>query len=1523
MTDQQDMQNSHGDATGSAGVENLDLGSGETLEPIPEKKPNIDHEMDPALKAGLRGHVDSIDASGVAGWLLDLEHPDRVFQVDALLNGACVGTTETSVDRPDVRVIIASQVTCGFIVFWNPKLLARELIGLADSELLTLQVTARGEGRNIGADAFLRADQLREWLDAMQPEQFFGRLENVSSYRIAGFVIDRMTPNSPVSIEILLDGEVIEETVADVERKDLLDIGSEIRCGFGWLIPQQFCNGERRRVDVRIRGTDVLLPGSGACLIFFRPTTHPDKPNADGVGLDKGLGFAPGPIWTTGWVVDTNFDEPLAVRLFLDGELIGSTLAGKYGPELENNPAYPFDNVHTCFSFPTPRRALDGWRHEFLLHVDAWGERQLAKSRVQWARGDCFGNLDGCSQSRVSGWVAFRNRPSRERLSVPVEVFVDGQLVGMCLLGELRRDVIATGISEFAYRFEADLGCEIVGDVSVRYADVELKGSPISVATKQKLSGRLDGVARDVISGWAVNLKSPDDKIALELMVDGDLVASFYPNHARPDVNRSLGLGSTRVGFVVPTPLILRDGNNHQVGVRFASNKTLLESTISSVRFRLSFQGLPNTNPHPVLSEFIIRDRRAILTSADTPVVSIVVLNRNGKDILDALVSSFVAVNSFAQYEIIVIDHASKDASVSVLEKWSAIGVPLRIVSLPYNGSFSASNNLAVKKFARGEYVLLLNNDIVFVQDVLPELIRTLQDNPQVGLVGLKLLDVVEDRGMNFYPPIQHLGIRYSNSGRRVLPYDEKLSPNSACDAFRTISPAGVTGAVMLCRREEYLAIGGLDEAYFYGYEDVDICLKYRVINKQEVLCRNDLQVLHHRGYSRLSGREMAVFERLDSNHLVLNRRWGYAIRNFYRRSLIRGDRVYSSERIRIGFAVTETGAEAVAGDYFTALELARALSEFEHVEPVFLSERDDWCDLDGIHVLVVMRHDYDIRSITSARSDLVKVAWLRNHFESWLQQQWFDSFDIYLASAPNFVKHLSRIGYPCELFPIASNVETMGAGSSDASLRCVAGFNGSAWAVERNMVKVFEKIAAVVPTTIVGRGWEGSSVAQSYKGLLPYDRMPDFYASTEIVVDDANDSASLWGSANSRIFDALAAETLVITNSPAASADLFDGLLPVWNTPEEAIALISKYSRDPAGRRELTQKLRSMVKARHTYKQRAAKLLEVLEKAVVDSFRIAIKVPVPTATERKWWGDWHFARGLQKALKSMGHSVRIDLLGDWGNSSHGDDVVIVLRGLSEYTPDPTQINLLWILSHPEGVSLEECKNFEHVFSASGKHVAYLESLGVTASVLMQCADPEIMKPVPRDPDKRHEHLFVGNSRGQRRRVVSDLVTIGKELSIFGREWAGLAPGHMVVDDLINNLELREYYGNAGVVYNDHWPDMARWGFLSNRLFDAAACGAYVVSDKIAGLDEVFKGLIAGYETLDELAELSSSSAISRWGPPQARALREIVCTQHTFAHRAQVLIAKAHELREEKLSGRAIFASDAALANHASAGAV
>jgi GT2 family glycosyltransferase/spore maturation protein CgeB len=1459
--------------------------------------PEISYALDPSREEGLAGCIDAVDESGIRGWVIDVARKNRSLPVTAYFGDVPVGKGMTCLARPDVGGRYEAPAYCGFHIHWERShvpAIDPETAGADAQDLVVVVAAEEGLLRWAGP---VSAAALRAWIesgDAVNARYFAG-VEEIGAIRVTGFTRDRHS-TAPASIEILADDAVVATVVCDLRREGVMPGEEDRDCGFEWRVPASFRDGRRRRLAVRILGTATELPGSGI-VVEFAPPAGPSAP--------FGIFVAPGPVWITGWVADDREADPLAIELHLDGKPVARGLAGQYGPDLEGNQAYPFKSVHTRFSFAMPAQLLDGWEHEVRIVVPGWGAQQLPDATVRWRSADHFGRLEACSGNRVAGWVALPSDADDAARRVPVQIQVDGKLQTHCFLGPVRADVTEAGVGFTAYGFSAAMSGVRGESISASYRDVELRGSRPQAGRAARIKGNVDVITRNTLSGWAVDLERPQEPVELGVYIDGRLSTRFITSQPRADVAGAVALPVTRVGFTEPTPAELKDGAPHLVEIRALSNGALLPSEVQVVQFRSNYTELPSTDRHRVLSEFIARATHAPVRSAGTPLVSIIILNRNGAQILDALFRSFCAVNSLAAYEFIVVDHASSDASLDILAQWSSRGVPLLVLPLPYNGSFSASNNLAVRDHARGRYVLLLNNDIVFVQDVLPAMIDTLERDPRIGVVGVKLLDVVEDQGSNLYPPIQHMGIRYGLFGRNgVLPYDEKLSMDSASEAFRPIHPAGVTGAVMLMRRDEYLATGGLEEAYFYGYEDVDLCLKYRVLNGQEIVCRNDLQVLHHRGYSRLSGREQKVFEQLDTNKVVLMKRWGHALNQFYRASLLRGDRIYTAERLRIAFAVTEDGPDAIAGDYFTALELARAITAAGYAEPVFLSERADWYDLERINVLIVMRHDYDLRSICNARRDLVRIAWIRNHFEAWTAQHWFGRFDLYLSASNRFVGELARRGFRGEWFPIAANPEAMSAGTASADLTAVVGFNGSSWSVERRVESILEELAASVPVVVIGRGWQDSRIAHLHRGILPYDRMADFYASVTVVVDDANASARAWGAANSRVFDSLAAGRLVISNSAAASEELFAGLLPVWHTPEEAVATTQRYLTADAERIALVDRLRSMVLAAHTYSHRASRLWELLQESAASRLRIAIKCPAPAKAEVAWWGDWHLATGLRRALKRMGHSVRIDLLNEWSNPNPCDDAVIVLRGLSAYAPDPRHINILWILSHPDSVSIEECTAYDQVFSASSRHCAHLRTLGIDAQVLLQCADTDLMQPKTPDPSRAHQCLMVANSRGARRRIVADMQEIGRPLAIFGRGWHGLVRDDLIRGELVPHADLPAYYSSAGVVLNDHWPDMARWGFISNRIFDAAACGAYIVSDVVEGLDEVFGDQVKSYRTLAELSALTGDAACAAWSRAQADELRRTVMAGHTYAHRAQKLCARIRAISEAKQAG-------------------
>src|SRR5690606_31059764 len=88
----------------------------------------------------------------------------------------------------------------------------------------------------------------------------------------------------------------------------------------------------------------------------------------------------------------------------------------------------------------------------------------------------------------------------------------------------------------------------------------------------------------------------------------------------------------------------------------------------------------------------------------------------------------------------------------------------------------------------------------------------------------------------------------------------------------------------------------------------------------------------------------------------------------------------------------------------------------------------------------------------------------------------------------------------------------------------------------------------------------------------------------------------------------------------------------------------------------------------------------------------------------------------------------------------------------------------------------------------------------------------------------------------------------------------GILPAEFLAATYLPNDRLGAAYGAAGVVLNDHWEDMRLEGFLSNRLFDAVASGARVISDEVSGLGDLFGRSVQVARTPRELVDLSSAA---------------------------------------------------------------
>jgi hypothetical protein len=299
-------------------------------------------------------------------------------------------------------------------------------------------------------------------------------------------------------------------------------------------------------------------------------------------------------------------------------------------------------------------------------------------------------------------------------------------------------------------------------------------------------------------------------------------------------------------------------------------------------------------------------------------------------------------------------------------------------------------------------------------------------------------------------------------------------------------------------------------------------------------------------------------------------------------------------------------------------------------------------------------------------------------------------------------------------------------------------------------------------------------------------------------------------------------------------------------------------------------------------------------------NLRWAIKTPVPAGPAGQGWGDLYFAQEIAASLKKLGHEARVDLRTDAINSqSADDDVILVLRGVERFRPQAGAINVLWVISHPSRISKHELKAFDAVFAASNSWAekATLKN-GVHVTPLLQATNPQKFNPSVSSPDSGHEVLFIGNTRNEFRKVIKACIEAGVSPTIYGKDWDRFVSQGLIAGEFVSNDEVAAKYRSAGIVLNDHWPDMAHQGFYSNRLFDAVASGGRVVSDCVEGAEELFEGAVQTYGAPSELAMLCAPETRGQWGTNEevvARANR--IGQFHSFDQRAKQLVQAVQDL--------------------------
>ncbi len=186
---------------------------------------------------------------------------------------------------------------------------------------------------------------------------------------------------------------------------------------------------------------------------------------------------------------------------------------------------------------------------------------------------------------------------------------------------------------------------------------------------------------------------------------------------------------------------------------------------------------------------------------SNLPLVSIIIVNFNGKTHLEKCLNSLKKVN-YSNFETILVDNNSTDGSVEFVTKNYSDVI---IIKLNQNKGYAEPNNIGAR-LAKGDYLLFLNNDTVVTPNFLSALVHVAINDPKIAICQSLLLrpNGEVDSSGDF---IDKLGVAYNSI----------THPNSP----REISSA--RGASMLIKRDFFNILGGFDDVFFASFEDVDL----------------------------------------------------------------------------------------------------------------------------------------------------------------------------------------------------------------------------------------------------------------------------------------------------------------------------------------------------------------------------------------------------------------------------------------------------------------------------------------------------------------------------------------------------------------------------------------------------------------------------------------------------------------------------------------------------------------------------
>ena len=263
--------------------------------------------------------------------------------------------------------------------------------------------------------------------------------------------------------------------------------------------------------------------------------------------------------------------------------------------------------------------------------------------------------------------------------------------------------------------------------------------------------------------------------------------------------------------------------------------------------------------------------------------LSIIIVNYATYQLTKDTVLSVLSTINDISYEIVIVDNDSPDDSFERLNRDFKDNSNITLIQNDNNDGFATANNIGIRN-STGEYVLLLNSDVIVKQYTINQCLQYMKENGNIGCLGCKVVlpDGNLDKACRRSFPTFEVSFYRLTGLSKIFPKSKRFNRYnlSYLDENDVYPVDCVVGAFMLIPRDVMLKCGCLDESYFMYGEDIELCYNIKQLG-YDVIYYGKAEITHYKGASGKSKKLLYEFHNSmqifydkhykDSDNIIIN----------------------------------------------------------------------------------------------------------------------------------------------------------------------------------------------------------------------------------------------------------------------------------------------------------------------------------------------------------------------------------------------------------------------------------------------------------------------------------------------------------------------------------------------------------------------------------------------------------------------------------------------------------------------------